>query len=103
MTPLVQYIDPTSFALGHSLRILLMVVVGGAGYFFGPILGAAVVILMPEFLRFTEGYYLMIYAVLVIVLMIYCPSGLIGLGRKLRDLVRRKPVDRGDLKAGAQL
>ncbi len=103
VTPLVQYIDPTSFALGHSLRILLMVVVGGAGYFFGPILGAAVVILMPEFLRFTEGYYLMIYAVLVIVLMIYCPSGLIGLGRKLRDLVRRKPVDRGDLKAGAQL
>lgn len=103
VSPLVQYIDPTSFAFGHSLRILLMVVVGGSGYFFGPMLGAAIVILMPEFLRFTEGYYLMIYAVLVIVLMVYCPSGLIGLGAKLRDLVRRKPVERGDLKAGAQL
>ena len=41
MTPLVQFIEPGSFALIHSLRILLMVVVGGAGFFFGPMLGAA--------------------------------------------------------------
>ena len=39
-----------------------MVVVGGSGFFFGPLLGAAVVILLPEVLRFTEGYYLIIYA-----------------------------------------
>ena len=42
-SPLVQFIEPHSFGLIHSLKILLMVVVGGAGYFFGPILGAAVV------------------------------------------------------------
>jgi len=103
VTPLVQYIDPGSFALVHSLRILLMVVVGGAGFFFGPVLGAAIVILLPEFLRFTEGYYLMIYATLVIVLMAVCPSGLIGLGGKLRDRLQRKPVVRADMNAGAQL
>jgi branched-chain amino acid transport system permease protein len=77
--PLVQYIDPSPFALGLSLNLLLMVVVGGSGYFFGPYLGAIVAVLLPEWLRFTEGYYLMAYAVLVIALMVFCPSGLLGL------------------------
>jgi branched-chain amino acid transport system permease protein len=103
VTPLVQYIDPGSFALVHSLRILLMVVVGGAGFFFGPMLGAAVVILLPEVLRFTQGYYLMIYATMVIVLMVFCPSGVLGLSARLRDLVWRRTVTRADMKAGARL
>jgi branched-chain amino acid transport system permease protein len=77
--PLVQYIDPSPFALGLSLNLLLMVVVGGSGYFFGPYLGAIVAVLLPEWLRFTEGYYLMAYAVLVIVLMVFSPAGLLGL------------------------
>jgi branched-chain amino acid transport system permease protein len=81
--PLVQYIDPSPFALSLSLNLLLMVVVGGSGYFFGPFLGAMVAVLLPEWLRFTEGYYLMAYAVMVIVLMVFCPSGLLGLVDRL--------------------
>jgi branched-chain amino acid transport system permease protein len=77
--PLVQYIDPSPFALGLSLNLLLMVVVGGSGYFLGPYVGAIVAVLLPEWLRFTEGYYLMAYAVLVIALMVVCPAGLLGL------------------------
>src|SRR6185437_3922815 len=84
VTPLVQFIEPGSFGVGHSLRILLMVVVGGSGYFFGPFVGAGVVILLPEFLRFTQGYYLIIYSALVIVMLVFVPSGLIGVGAKLR-------------------
>jgi branched-chain amino acid transport system permease protein len=81
--PLVQYIDPSPFALGLSLNLLLMVVVGGSGYFFGPFLGAIVAVLLPEWLRFTEGFYLMGYALLVIVLMVFCPAGLLGLVDRL--------------------
>ena len=81
--PLVQFVDPTPFALGLSLNLLLMVVVGGSGYFFGPFLGALVAVLLPEWLRFTEGLYLMGYALLVIVLMVFCPSGLLGLAYRL--------------------
>jgi branched-chain amino acid transport system permease protein len=77
--PLVQFVDPTPFALGLSLNLLLMVVVGGPGFFFGPFLGALVAVLLPEWMRFTEGYYLMGYAVLVMVLMVFCPTGLLGL------------------------
>jgi branched-chain amino acid transport system permease protein len=81
--PLVQFVDPTPFALGLSLNLLLMVVVGGSGYFFGPFLGALVAVLLPEWLRFTEGFYLMGYAVLVMALMVFCPAGLIGLADRL--------------------
>jgi len=83
--------------------VLLMVVVGGSGYFFGPLLGAAVVILLPEALRFTEGYYLMIYAVAVIVLMVFRPTGLIGVALAIRDRFRPRRQARGDLQQGAQL
>lgn len=100
--PLVQFIDPPAFSLVHSLKILLMVVVGGSGYFFGPILGAGLVIVMPEFLRFTEGYYLMIYAATVLVLMIFCPTGLIGLGKRIASRFKGQRV-RADFKQGAQL
>lgn len=103
VSPLVQFIEPGSFALVHSLRILLMVVVGGAGFFFSPMLGAAVVILLPEVLRFTEGYYLIIYATAVIVLMVFCPSGLIGLYGRLRDRLLPKRRERSDMATGPQL
>jgi len=92
--PLVQFIEPTAFALGLSLNLLLMVIVGGAGYFFGPFLGAAVAVLLPEWLRFTEGLYLILYAVFVMILMAFCPSGLLGLAERLRRpaATRRTPA-----------
>jgi branched-chain amino acid transport system permease protein len=77
--PLTQFVDPTPFALGLSLNLLLMVVLGGSGYFFGPFLGAVVAVLLPEWLRFAQGYYLMGYALLVMVMMAFWPSGLLGL------------------------
>ena len=81
--PLTQFVDPTPFALGLSLNLLLMVVLGGSGYFFGPFLGAIVAVLLPEWLRFAQGYYLMGYAVLVMVMMAFWPTGLLGLADRL--------------------
>lgn len=81
--PLTQFVDPTPFALGLSLNLLLMVVLGGSGYFFGPFLGAIVAVLLPEWLRFAQGFYLMGYAVLVMVMMAFWPTGLLGLADRL--------------------
>lgn len=103
ITPLVQFIEPGSFGLAHSLRILLMVVVGGAGFFFGPFVGAGVVILLPEVLRFTEGYYLIIYSALVVVMLIFVPSGLIGVFGRVRERFWPRQQVRGDLAEGAHL
>jgi len=101
--PLVQFVDPTPFALMLSLNLLLMVVVGGSGFFFGPFLGALVAVLLPEWLRFTEGFYLMGYAVLVMLLMALCPSGLLGLADRLTRPANKEaaeaPVTRRDAAA----
>ena len=53
--PLTQYIDPVPFNLSLSLDLLMMVIVGGSGFFFGPFLGAMIAVLLPEWLRFTAG------------------------------------------------
>jgi branched-chain amino acid transport system permease protein len=87
--PLVEFIDPSPFALGPSLLFLLMVVVGGSGSFPGPFIGAAVAVLLPEWLRFAESYYLLIYAVIVIVMMAFCPDGIVGLVKRLFAVRRR--------------
>ncbi|MEH0294821.1 branched-chain amino acid ABC transporter permease [Agrobacterium sp. CCNWLW71] len=103
VTPLVQFIEPGSFGLAHSLRILLMVVVGGSGYFFGPFVGAGVVILLPEMLRFTEGYYLIIYSALVIVMLVFVPAGLIGVWTRIREKFWPRQQVRADMREGARL
>lgn len=77
--PLTQYIDPVPFNLSLSLDLLMMVIVGGSGFFFGPFLGAMIAVLLPEWLRFTQGYYLMLYAVAVMLLLIWSPTGILGI------------------------
>ena len=81
--PLVEFIDPSPFALGQSFLYLLMVVLGGAGSFVGPFIGAAIAVLLPEWLRFAQGYYLLIYAVAVMLLMAFSPGGIVGLFERL--------------------
>ena len=88
--PLIQFIEPTAFNLNLSLNLLLMVMVGGSGYFLGPFLGAAISVLLPEWMRFgSEGLYLILYATAVMVLMAFCPSGLFGLAERWRNFTTR--------------
>jgi branched-chain amino acid transport system permease protein len=82
--PMVEFIDPQSFGLQRSLLFLLMVMVGGRGTLAGPFIGAFLAILLPEWLRFAEDYYLIIFAILVMVLIIFFPQGVAGIGPYLQ-------------------
>jgi branched-chain amino acid transport system permease protein len=90
--PLVQFLEPASFGLNRSFDLLLMVIVGGSGHFCGPFVGALISVLLPEWMRITEGYYLIIYALLVMVLMMFCPTGIMGLFDQMRRAMRRRAV-----------
>jgi branched-chain amino acid transport system permease protein len=81
---LVQFIEPGPFHLVTSLMMLLMVIVGGSGRFFGPMLGAAIVILLPEWLRFMRDWYLVIFGLAIVALMIWLPGGLLSIPERLR-------------------
>ncbi len=84
LASLVQFVEPVPFAVGASIMMYLMVVVGGPGYFLGPLLGSAVGVLLPEWLRFAQGWYLFIFGIAVILLMLWLPDGLLSLPDRLK-------------------
>lgn len=81
---LVQFIEPSPFNAQISIMMYLMVVIGGPGYLLGPIVGAAIGVLAPEWLRFAEGWYLFIFGGLVIALMVWLPDGLLSIPDRMR-------------------
>ncbi len=81
---LVQFIEPAPFNVGASIMMYLMVVVGGPGYFFGPLLGSAVGVILPEWLRFAQGWYLFVFGAAVVLLMLWLPDGLLSIPDRLK-------------------
>jgi branched-chain amino acid transport system permease protein len=61
-----------------------MVVIGGLGTFWGPVLGGVIFTFLPEILRAIADYRMIIYGLLMTVSIIFMPEGLIGIFRSLR-------------------
>lgn len=81
----ITFIDPSSFTVMESITILLMVVFGGMGSLRGSFVGAAILVIFPELLRFlgmpssvAAPLRQMIYGLLLIILMIKRPQGIMG-------------------------
>ncbi len=81
----ITFIDPSSFTVMESITILLMVVFGGMGSLAGSFIGAAVLVILPELLRFlglpsaiAAPLRQIIYGLLLVVLMLKRPQGLVG-------------------------
>ena len=81
--PLVGFIEPASFTVTNSLAMLLMVIAGGQGRFFGPAVGAVIVVLLPEWLRFAADWYLAVFGFMIVVMMVWLPGGLLSLPDRL--------------------
>jgi branched-chain amino acid transport system permease protein len=89
---LMAYISPDAYGFGESAKVLCMVFLGGVGTVAGPVLGAFILTFLPEVLRGLQQYYMVIYAIGVIIILIFAPSGLVGLaktGLHGRSLERR--------------
>lgn len=80
------YISPDQFSLSESIVFLTMALLGGVGSVFGTALGAFLLILLPESLRFLKEYYLAVYGVAVVLIMIFMPEGIWG----VLDILRRR-------------
>ncbi|EQC49446.1 branched-chain amino acid ABC transporter, permease protein [Bacteriovorax sp. BSW11_IV] len=77
-----EFISPNSFSFMWSVIILIMVILGGLGSITGSIVGAVILTILPELLRFMgetiSEWRMLIYSVLLIVLMLLRPSGIFG-------------------------
>ncbi len=81
----LTYIDPTSFTAMESILVVSMVIIGGAGSKWGPVLGAVVLVTLPEVLRFVgmpsaiaANMRQIIYGLALVACMLWRPQGLIG-------------------------
>ena len=81
----ISFIDPTSFTIMESIFIISIVIIGGAGNIWGSVLAAAVLVILPEALRFlgmpsaiAANMRQIIYGALLVIFMLFRPQGLIG-------------------------
>ncbi|CAH2031631.1 branched-chain amino acid ABC transporter permease [Trichlorobacter ammonificans] len=95
----MTFIAPASFGFNISVELLTMVVIGGLGSIYGSILGALLLTLLPEFLRFLHDYDIVFYGGLLMVMTIFMPGGLVrGIPALFRKL-RRSGTGKGDAHA----
>jgi len=71
-------LNPGKFDYNYSIEILIMVVLGGMGSLTGSILSAVVLTALPAFLSDFSNYRMLIYSIVLIIIMIFKPSGLLG-------------------------
>ncbi|VVE82388.1 ABC transporter [Pandoraea sputorum] len=101
--PLQGMVTPGMFSFLQSILFVLVVMIGGAGTIAGPLVGAVIVGLLPEFLASLENMRLLCFGVLLLVVLWGAPNGVIGvLGQWWRSR-RRVVSDSADLAATSTL
>ena len=85
----VQYINASNFSINVSINIVAMVAIGGMGTISGPILGAVLLQVLPEAIRFLDNYRQLLFGAALVISVMFAPKGLVGLNwRKIRLIDR---------------
>ena len=81
----ISFIDPTSFTITESIFIISIVIIGGAGSLWGPIIGAVALVVLPELIRFlglpssvSSNIRQILYGGLLVMFIMRRPQGLLG-------------------------
>ena len=82
-----MYIDSPKFGFLLAVEFFVFVVFGGMETFWGPVVGATLLTLIPEFVRFLKDWRMIFYGFVIVLLMIVRPQGLID--KKLVDMISR--------------
>ena len=102
----LAFIQPDSFSFTKSSDFLVYLYAGGSGSLTGSILGAALLTVLPEILRFLTDWRLVVYAAILVIVMLYRSEGLCG-GKELpfmrisRAALYEKPLFGGRKKDSA--
>src|SRR5204863_9651180 len=92
--PLLMFVAPDSFPFSQSILFLFAVVVGGAGFTFGPVVGALVSVVLPELLSGLAEYRLLFFGVSLLAILWLAPAGVLGtLARVWPRRGKRRPAD----------
>jgi branched-chain amino acid transport system permease protein len=83
------FISTEGFSVSLAIDIFLLLLLGGVGSMWGPLIGAAFVVVAPEKLRFIGDYRGLVYGALLVVVIVAFPKGLVGVFESIWSRVRR--------------
>jgi branched-chain amino acid transport system permease protein len=86
---------PLSFELLESINLVMIVILGGAGFLLGPLIGAVLFIALPEALRIANELRLVVFGILLVLLALYAPRGVCGLTAALARRLAAGGLTRG--------
>jgi branched-chain amino acid transport system permease protein len=69
---------PENFLFTESINVLAMVIIGGMGSLLGVVLGAVVIVALPELFRELQAYRLLVFGFMLMLLMIFRPQGILA-------------------------
>jgi len=84
------FVTPSTFTFSQSILFVLVVIIGGAGSLAGPLVGATIVVLLPEFLSALAEYRLLFFGALLLAVLWLAPDGVVGVVQHFAAR-RRKP------------
>jgi branched-chain amino acid transport system permease protein len=91
----MTFISPVAFGFNFSVELVTMVIIGGLGSIYGSFLGAAILTLLPEWLRVFQDFDIVIYGLMLILITMYLPGGLINGLETVARIVTSKIRERG--------
>jgi branched-chain amino acid transport system permease protein len=86
----LNFINPASFDLFVSIKLLIMIILGGMYSLWGAIVGATLITFLGyEWLHYFEDAEVMVYGAIVLVIVIFLPNGVVSIPEKVRGLWER--------------
>ena len=77
-------ITPTAIQLSRTIWILLLVILGGASYFWGPVIGTIIGVWLDVIISGITGRYNTIIGIIFVIVVLFSPSGILGLVDSIR-------------------
>lgn len=90
---MIRYVSPDTFVNNTSSIILWTAIVGGFGTLIGPIIGGVVMQVLPELLRFTGNWRLVIYGIILLIVILRFPGGIYPYVEKFMNKFKAKKTN----------
>jgi ABC-type branched-subunit amino acid transport system ATPase component len=94
------FVAPSTFTFFQSILFVLAVMIGGAERTYGPVIGAAIVVGLPEALSFLAEYRVLLFGILLLAVLLFAPGGIAG---AFARRFRRAPQEAAAAPVSAQL
>jgi branched-chain amino acid transport system permease protein len=86
----LAFISPNAFGLMFSILLLMMVVIGGSQSLWGGLVGAAILTLLPEYLRALEDFEVLAYGAILLSVLLFMPQGVLEGMRRIGVIGKRR-------------